>query len=235
MPRQIKVENILHPYQDRVSGLLEGETWRTITGFEGFYEVSNLGRVRGLDRIVEHPRLHKQFVKGRILKQSVSFNSNKVSDVPMVDLRVSLAKQGKQYHFNTRRLVYSMFVREVSFADDSLNIVHIDCDGYNCRLSNLVAFQGSEKQKRVFKRGRIDNYLKHADRSKWTKPHGGRIRRKGVIMIKDGARIKEFPSIRQASRDTGYGEKEIIGVAKGRYKKWDGLVWEYTQQSINKE
>jgi hypothetical protein len=216
-----------YPYQDTVRDLIEGEIWRTIPGFDGFYEVSDQGRVRSLDRVVEHPRLFKQFVKGRILRQSVSFNKNKVTDVPMVDLRVSLARQGKQYYFNTRRLVYSAFIKKISFADDSLNIVHNDCDGYNCRSSNLLAFAGSQKQKRVFNRGRIHNYLKHADRSQWTKPHGGQTRRKRIVMLKDGEQIAEYPSIREASRDTGYGEKEIIGVAKGRYRKWDGYVWQY--------
>ena len=29
------------------------EIWKPISGYEGFYEVSNLGRIRSLERIVE--------------------------------------------------------------------------------------------------------------------------------------------------------------------------------------
>ena len=41
------------------------EEWKPIKDYEGLYEVSNLGRVRGLDRKVEN---RTNIVKGRILK-----------------------------------------------------------------------------------------------------------------------------------------------------------------------
>ena len=49
----------------------ESEEWRPIVGFEGRYEVSNLGRVRSLDRAI--PRIstlgkqYNRFAKGQIL------------------------------------------------------------------------------------------------------------------------------------------------------------------------
>ena len=39
------------------------ETWKDIQGYEGFYQVSNVGRVRSVDRI--DSRGHKR--KGKIL------------------------------------------------------------------------------------------------------------------------------------------------------------------------
>ena len=47
------------------------ETWRAVVGFEGFYEVSDLGRVRSLDRIVKIRRkkcVATRYYAGRILK-----------------------------------------------------------------------------------------------------------------------------------------------------------------------
>ena len=41
------------------------ESWRAIPGFEGFYEVSNFGRVRSLPRI----RTSGLPLRGKILKQ----------------------------------------------------------------------------------------------------------------------------------------------------------------------
>ena len=41
------------------------EEWRPIAGFEGFYEVSDLGKIRSLDRVVDGRQL-----KGRMLKFS---------------------------------------------------------------------------------------------------------------------------------------------------------------------
>ncbi|PTT02779.1 hypothetical protein DBR11_04045, partial [Pedobacter sp. HMWF019] len=60
-----------YPYQDVNSPQLEGEIWRDIPDFAGCFQVSNLGRVKSLDRTVSHSRCGTQFVKGRILKQNL--------------------------------------------------------------------------------------------------------------------------------------------------------------------
>jgi hypothetical protein len=54
-----------------MSQVILQEEWRPVVGFEGFYEVSNYGSVRGVDRMIPSnkpglTRLHK----GRILKPS---------------------------------------------------------------------------------------------------------------------------------------------------------------------
>jgi hypothetical protein len=67
---------------------IKGERWKDIQGFEGLYKVSNLGRVKSLDRIIPHPRLKEQFVAGRILSQSTATNKNIKTGEPMIDLRV---------------------------------------------------------------------------------------------------------------------------------------------------
>lgn len=49
------------------------ETWKAVVEHEGLYEVSSLGRVRGIDRYI--PTINNgvsctRFVKGKILKTS---------------------------------------------------------------------------------------------------------------------------------------------------------------------
>ena len=58
------------------------EIWKDVKGYEGLYQVSNMGRVRSLSRIDgnNHP------VKERIMKPSMSSGY----------LYVGLRKQGKQ-------------------------------------------------------------------------------------------------------------------------------------------
>ncbi len=46
------------------------EMWYDIKGYEGYYQISNLFRIKSLNRHVPHPLSGKQFVKGRILKPS---------------------------------------------------------------------------------------------------------------------------------------------------------------------
>ena len=46
------------------------EIWKSIPGYEGTYEVSNMGNVRSLDRTVLMKDGKKRFQKGRVLKTS---------------------------------------------------------------------------------------------------------------------------------------------------------------------
>lgn len=50
------------------------ERWLPVVGYEGSYEVSNLGRVRSLDRVVEHGqagRRYHSFRRGQVLKPAL--------------------------------------------------------------------------------------------------------------------------------------------------------------------
>jgi hypothetical protein len=53
---------------EEIKDILEKEEWRYIPGYEGYYQVSNHGRVRSLDRYVSHSKGGQRLVKGKILK-----------------------------------------------------------------------------------------------------------------------------------------------------------------------
>lgn len=48
------------------------EVWRDIPGYEGYYQASNLGRVRSLDRTILTTNGQERFYKGKIKKGSVN-------------------------------------------------------------------------------------------------------------------------------------------------------------------
>ncbi len=48
------------------------EIWKDIPNYEGYYQVSNYGRVKSLERWVLHSRRGKDFVRERILKQHIN-------------------------------------------------------------------------------------------------------------------------------------------------------------------
>ena len=50
---------------------IKTEIWKPINGYEGLYEVSNLGNVRSLDRYIETEK-GKCFRKGRMRKSFIS-------------------------------------------------------------------------------------------------------------------------------------------------------------------
>lgn len=47
------------------------ERWLPVAGYEGIYEVSDQGRVRSLDRVVNGPRGRKSKRKGKVLKPCI--------------------------------------------------------------------------------------------------------------------------------------------------------------------
>lgn len=47
------------------------EVWKDIKGWEGFYQISNLGRSRSLDRFVRYPAGAMRFYKGKMMKNTI--------------------------------------------------------------------------------------------------------------------------------------------------------------------
>jgi hypothetical protein len=84
---------------------LEEEIWKDIPGYEGYYQVSDMGRVKSLDRMmtIEHPIGGRRTVlrKGQILKNKVNNHGKNM---------VSLSKNNKIKESNVSRLVLLAFV-----------------------------------------------------------------------------------------------------------------------------
>lgn len=77
------------------------ERWLSVPGWEGFYEVSDLGRVRSVDREVVGKRGLVRF-RGRVLKPIIS---------PRGYPRVVLSRPGtKRWHTDVHLLVMRAFV-----------------------------------------------------------------------------------------------------------------------------
>lgn len=89
------------------------ETWKSITGYEGLYEVSNLGRVKSL-----------KFDKEKILKP------NKVKGY----LRVELLKNGQRKLLYVHRLVAAAFIPNPKGLPE---VNHKDEDKTNNSVTNI--------------------------------------------------------------------------------------------------
>lgn len=93
------------------------EIWKDITGYKGYYQVSNHGRVKS-----------KMLWRGRgeiILKDCLNRDGYKL---------VSLSKSGRKKTFQVHRLVCEVFIQNQE-AKEFVN--HIDNDPSNNRLDNL--------------------------------------------------------------------------------------------------
>ncbi|MDQ0022898.1 hypothetical protein J2X90_000684 [Variovorax paradoxus] len=101
------------------------EIWKSVVGYEGFYEVSDEGRVRSLPRVVPS-RGGFRLTKERILKPIF------ISGYPAV----ALCANGKPKTRKIHQLVAAAFLEP---KPSDLHVVrHWDGDEKNCRLSNLL-------------------------------------------------------------------------------------------------
>jgi hypothetical protein len=104
------------------------ERWLPVPGFEGAYEVSDLGRVRSLDHYVDVATrwggTAKRFQRGRVL------SSGKGTDYPSVNLFVD----GQVTHRRTHVLVAAAFLGPRPHGQE---VCHKNGDKQDCRAVNL--------------------------------------------------------------------------------------------------
>lgn len=100
------------------------ETWRQIPGFEGRYEVSDLGRVRSVDREVETSNGQVRRYRGMIL------SPGRMNDFGHVSVMLGREGGSRCVH----ELVLLAFVGPPS---EDQECRHLDGDGSNNRLDNL--------------------------------------------------------------------------------------------------
>ncbi len=216
---------VSYPYQDKLLRNQRGEKWKDVEGFEGSYQVSNKGRAKSLDRYVNHKSGKPVLVTSQILAQTTYRYFNRLTKDYTVALRVAFSKDGARHDFQVRRMVYQAFIGKLKL---NKGVINKDGDGFNNMVNNLITASASERQKRSIARGRQIPCLINLDRSKFKKTWGGYSRSKKVIQLTlDGKRIRTFPSIREASRQTGIDDKSIINVAKGRWSHTHNFVWKY--------
>lgn len=224
----------MYSYEDLSEKNLKNEIWKDISGYEGYYQVSDYGRVKSLDRIIPHPRLYQQFVQGRILKQKIVKDYNKLTGDAMISMQVTLALENSSHAYNVRRLVFTAFKKKIDFKKDGLYVINKDGDGYNNRLSNVELVSKSKKQRRSIDSGRQDfGYLKTINRSSWKKSLATSIPVSQYTL--DGKLVKTFNSLRQANIETHIDAKGISLAAKGFYNgKWSGYKWKFKKASGKK-
>lgn len=109
------------------------EEWKPVPNFEGLYEVSNLGRVRSVERKVRSNQRNNHFfaVKQRFL----------LPDISAAYYRVTLSKDGKTKRFSVHRLVCEAFLEN---PENKPFVNHKDGDKLNNTLSNLEWVTQSE-------------------------------------------------------------------------------------------
>ena len=116
--------------------LTQSEEWRPILGWEGKYEVSNLGNVRSLPRVVQRSDGETRRLSGRMLRPGTSKGRDKY-------LRVGLCRNGELCMHKVHLLVAEAFIGP---RPDGLVCRHLNDDPADNRVENLRWGTVSENQ-----------------------------------------------------------------------------------------
>jgi len=104
----------------------ENEEWRDVPNYEGYYQVSDLGRVRSLDRTVTTKHGVGRFYKGRVIKGTVNKGYR----------RTTLNIDGVGRNLKFSQLVAMAFLGHEPNGH-TLVVDHINGDRSNDRVENL--------------------------------------------------------------------------------------------------
>jgi len=135
------------------------EIWKDIPGYEGYYQVSSLGGVKGLTRVVKK-RDGTRTVKEKILNQSKDNNGY---------LKVSLCKNGKEKTFRIHQLVCMSFLNHNPYNKKSLVVNHKNFTRTDNRLENLeiITHRENTNQKHLPSSSKHTGVTWEKSRKKW--------------------------------------------------------------------
>lgn len=117
------------------------ETWLPVVGFEGSYEVSDHGRVRSVDRVIERRDGTLLPRSGQLLKQQLSGRGDY--------LTVTLCQQGRYRPW----LVHLLMAKAFLGPSADLEVRHLNGNGHDNRVANLRWGTHSENMRDSLRHG----------------------------------------------------------------------------------
>lgn len=183
------------------------EIFKDIVGYEGLYQVSNLGRVKALGNGKSNNS------KEKILKPYKSKNGY---------LKVNLHKESEIKHFLIHRLVAIHFLPN---PNNYPCVNHKDENKENNCVDNLewcdVHYNNTynERHKKVGEKNVVSMKGVHINRKDFSK--------EVIQMDLEGNEINRFPSTNEAQRQLGVSQSSISQCCNGKRQTAYGFRWQY--------
>ena len=179
------------------------EIWKDIHEYEGYYQVSNKGNVRSLDRyVVANNKGGTKLLKGRSMKLTQT-KGRDGHGYMAVNLRKNGTSKVKLVHI----LVAEAFLPNL---DKLPTVNHIDGDKTNNNVNNLEWCSYR------------DNNI-HALYNKLRQPRGREV----VQKDENGEIVNIYKSVTEASRQTGISRGMISHCLNGRCEFAGNYKWTY--------
>ena len=187
----------------------DGEEWRPVVGYEDFYEVSNMGGIKSLDRYVRFVSKNGlecwRLKKGHELIPTTNKKSGRVS-VMLTD------KNSIHKRISLHRIVASAFVENEN-PEMFREVNHIDENPQNNKATNLEWCD----RKYNMNYGSLPSRINKKNK-------------KPVEAILNGDIVIRYDSVSAGKKD-GYDSSGIIKSIKTQ-KKYKNLLWRYAD--VNK-
>lgn len=192
------------------------EIWKDIEEFKGYYQVSNLGRIRSLDRCIKYSDGTVREYKGKIINSHKNKNGY---------VATGLKKDGKVFTRYNHRLVATAFIKNeynypcINHKDEirSNNVVE-NLEWCTYKYNNNY---GSCKEKR-----KINTDYKN-------RKLGNRNIKSIYQYDIEGNLIKKYESAKEIFDTLGYSKDGIRKCCNNDIKTYKSFVWQYNE--ISKE
>ena len=182
------------------------EIWKDMPEYEGSYQVSNMGRVRSLDRVVTYKDGRVGKYKGKVLKPPINSGGYEI---------IKLSNDNRVTNKRVHRLVLETFKPHVNMGD--LQVNHIDGNKLNNHLTNLEWVTGRDNILHAYDTGLITNIGEGSPNAKLSNAN--------VLEILQ--RLDMGESQRNIALDYGVGQSCISQINRG--VKWKLVREEYEQ------
>jgi len=176
------------------------EIWKAVLGYEGYYEISNWGNVKSINRTIITSIGHKNKLKSKLLKYCIDKGGY---------FNVGLSKNNKTKRYLVHNLEAKTFIPN---PENKPTVNHIDGIKTNNYIDNLEWATISEQ---------AIHALKYKLR---VMPNNGR----NIIQLNsNGEKVNKFNDVHEAQRLTNIGYSSIWKCCNNQRKTAGGFIWKY--------
>lgn len=186
------------------------EIWKDIKGYEGIYQVSNLGRIKSLARTIKYQNTERK-VKEKIRKTFIGKQGYE---------KVELSKYGINKKYNVHTIVAKTFLDKKC---EKLEVNHINGIKTDNRVANLEWCTRSENELHAYRTGLAKNTKKQRETAReYCKNNKTKI----IVQLDLNFNfIKEWKSAKEVEEVLGISRKNISQCVTGRNKSAGGYIW----------
>lgn len=179
------------------------EYWKDVVGYEGLYQVSNLGNVRSIDRW-ELSRSKYRFRQGCLLKKYMNRYGYYV---------VNLYKNANGTPTPIHRIV------AMAFLPNPFNLPCVNHKDENKTNNAVINLEWCTYKYNC-------NYGTGIQRCAMARVNG-KMSKKVLQYNTDGTLVKEWVSLSEVQRSLGYAKQNVSASCKGTNKTAYGYIWRY--------